>query len=379
MKKLFAVFLCLVLFALCACEAPAEPKATTIATTIAETADPADSDARYTDYAAFLIDEENRKLYFTGKTRQGDWEEIYAPEDTDASLVCVYRDRLYFYDWLGLAYLDTSEEKPRRVSWIDFSNPGKGYDRVRFSQFALLGDTLYYDWGSRPGGGIFALPMSASSFDEAEEIVPNADFNWQADAQRGVIYYQTHGSSRTDLNVYNLIAKEDKILIGGILSGSTNSFSANSDGTVLWLKDKGREYEIYLYRIEGRENTLIFHTTNENLSGGLWDKAEYHEGKVYYRDKNTLYRYDNSTVTALYTLKNPYQDGRYPYMYGFHHISDEILYISIQGGQDVYLIDDQEAPAPVFLLRLKDGSALECDVSEWSVYMLSKNPAAFVA
>ena len=365
-----AAALCL----LCACGTPSEQETTTITATVAETIDP---NSRYVDYAAFLFDGDTRRLYFAGKTQQGDWDELYAPEDTDAALVCAYQDRLYFYDWLGLAYLELSEEEPQRISWIDFLNPQQGEEQARFGRFALVGDTLLYAWGSRPGGGIFALPMNASSLDKAEEVVPNADFFWQVDAQRDVIYYLYHtlGTRRTNLHVYHLSTKEDIVLIENILD-----FSAKRDGSILYLRDDGHwtQFQSFLYDPRSGESTLIS-AEKTNNSGNLWDIAEYHQGKVYFRTENTLYCYDNGTITALYTLENPYKENGYPYMYGFHHISDDAIYISIQGGNNIYLINDQETHPPVLTLRLRNGSTLECDVGEWSVQMLSRSPAIVAA
>jgi hypothetical protein len=243
---------------------------------------------------------------------------------------------LYFHDWIGLAYIELDEAIPSRISWIDYPVPENESQHNRANRIirgSAVGDTIFFFYDSTSGGeeitdGLLSLQYTATSFDEAVQLIPEASSgDVEVDAENGRVFY-VHVRDK-NLYYYDITNNTEVLLLDDV-----SSFRICSDDQILYLGP----YTVGLYLHNPNTNTSehIFEGQSDK-TGNLWSFAYYRNSDVYYRDGSKIVQYHGGERRTLYTY-SPSHGGEY--LYGFSFLTDNVIELNLHS-ETKFLINGQ--------------------------------------
>ena len=208
----------------------------------------------------------------------------------------------------------------------------------------LKDDTIYFKYtanikNSSSTSGILSLGLNDDSFEKSKQLIPTVSGNnWTMIKDKACIYYVTDGKI---LNRYNIDQQKSDV----VMSDATSVSLCDDKALYLKLSSSYKEsdnamvhaatYHLYRYDLNTQESTLIFESSVANIKNSSLDGfAQLYKGDVYYKDNNSIVKYNNGENQVVYS-----DESSNNYLDGFNIINDSTIQLNMQGGVKKYLVN----------------------------------------
>ena len=297
-------------------------------------------------FSDFEIKIEGSKYFITGKSSGNAQKIVEANPDT--VLLGTYGNRLYFYDNIAISFVSFENNDYKREEWLRF----RQYKSANTSETGILNldkaylkdDRIYFKYtanikNSSSTSGILSLGLNDDSFEKSKQLIPTVSGNnWTMIKDKACIYYVTDGKI---LNRYNIDQQKSDV----VMSDATSVSLCDDKALYLKLSSSYKEsdnamvhaatYHLYRYDLNTQESTLIFESSVANIKNSSLDGfAQLYKGDVYYKDNNSIVKYNNGENQVVYS-----DESSNNYLDGFNIINDSTIQLNMQGGVKKYLVN----------------------------------------
>lgn len=298
-------------------------------------------------YSDFDIVSDSGKYYIIGN-KNGQWEEI-TNINLEATIIGEINGKLYYYNEDGIYTVDLTSSNNDVKEFLKYKiylvPDTNETGTLRPEKMYLVGNEIFFKYkldivSTQPSAGILAINKDTKAFDDATQIIQDVKAEeWYINAENKIIYYL---NSTNEIHKYLIETKEDSVVISNV-----KSFQY-AEGKILYLNvdNSYREpdnavvqavsYELCLYDLTTGETTSIANSPVYNLvSGSIRGYAEYFNGDVYYKNDNSIIRYNNGENMTWYT----YEQGDLKW---FDILDANSIKIFVSDNQTVYIVDGVE-------------------------------------
>lgn len=297
-------------------------------------------------FSDFEINIEGSKYFITGKSSGNEQKIVEVNPDT--ILLGTYGNRLYFYDNITISFVSFENTDYKKEEWLRFRH----YKSANTSELGILNidkaylkdDIIYYKYAvniknSSSTSGILSLGLNDDSFEQSKQLIPTVSGNnWTMIKDNNCIYYVTDGKI---LNRYSIDQQRSEVVISDAASVTVcedkalflklSSSYKESDNAMV----HAATYHLYTYDLNTQESTLIFESSVANVKNSSLDGfAQLYKGDVYYKDNNSIVKYNNGEKQVIYS-----DESSNNYLDGFNIINDSTIQLNMQGGVKKYLVN----------------------------------------
>lgn len=241
--------------------------------------------------------------YIVFKSENGEWIEL-AKGTVD--YLTKAGNKVYYADKYTLKCVDITDPDLKENTLFKFYKwHNDEYDCeeiLNISDAVVVGNTMYFGYSSFAAGtedtdGVLKIDLDAGSLDEAEQLIPVADFGWKISEKEKAIFYcdGSEKSSYQTLYRYDLATGDKTQVMKGV-----RSFDIQ-DGKILILSDDG----LKLMDLKSGDIQTVTENDGWTNSGNLYGFAEIHNGDVYYLVGNNVVKYDNGKNTPVLKIDSP--------------------------------------------------------------------------
>ena len=235
--------------------------------------------------------------YIIIKGENGEWIEL---AEGMVEYLTKAGNKVYYADKYTLKCVDITDPDLKENTLFKFYKwHNDEYDCeeiLNISHAVVVGNTMYFGYSSFAAGtedtdGVLKIDLDAGSLDEAEQLIPEADFGWKISEKEKAIFY-CDGSERSlyqTLYRYDLATGDKTQVMKGV-----RSFDIQ-DGKMLILT----ENEIKFMDMKSGDIQTVSQYDGWTTSGNHYGFAEIHNGDLYYLAGNDLIKYDNGKNTPV--------------------------------------------------------------------------------
>lgn len=264
--------------------------------------------------------------------------------------------------------MDFEKENPEIVKWMNYREYrlSESYETgtLSFQKAYMIEDLIYFKYNldiaaDTKASGILCIDVNADSFEDAKQVITRAkDGQWTLDVEKQIIYYL---NDNNELRMYNIENEADELIIADI-----RNFEIDNE-KILYLRINNdyREaansivqaatYELKLFDMNSKEDTLIFESPLYNVTTGSLDGfAQMHNGDIYYKNGNSIIRYNNGTNEVIYTN----EEG---ILKMFRYNDDGVITIRVDDNTPQYIYNGKVASRipSMYNVIMKDGTMKE--------------------
>ncbi|MBO4460459.1 MAG: hypothetical protein J5778_07375 [Clostridiales bacterium] len=239
--------------------------------------------------------------YIIIKSENGEWIEL---AKGTVYYLTKAGNKVYYADKYTLKCVDITDPELKENTLFKFYKwHNDEYDCeeiLNISHAVVVGNTMYFGYSSFAAGtedtdGVLKIDLDAGSLDEAEQLIPVADFGWKI-SEKAIFYCDgSERSSYQTLYRYDLATGDKTQVMKGV-----RSFDIQ-DGKILILSDDG----LKLMDLKSGDIQTVTENDGWTRSGNLWGYAELHNGDVYYLAGNNVVKYDNGNNTPVLKIDSP--------------------------------------------------------------------------
>ncbi|MBO4579079.1 MAG: hypothetical protein J5715_02880 [Clostridiales bacterium] len=300
--------------------------------------------------------------YIIIKGENGEWIEL--AEGTVYYLTKA-GNKVYYADKYTLKCIDITDPDLKENTLFKFYKwHNDEYDCeeiLNISHAVVVGNTMYFGYYSFAAGtedtdGVLKIDLDAGSLDEAEQLIPVADFGWKISEKEKAIFY-CDGSERSSYQTlyrYDLATGDKTQVMKGV-----RSFDIQ-DGKILILSDDG----LKLMDLKSGDIQTVTENDGWTLSGNLWGYAELHNGDVYYLEGNHVFKYDNGKTTTV--LKIDSEEVRF-----FDFLYNDVIRIIYEESDYEYFVNGEKITdlkdITDITVKMKDGKSKDLSMTDFYV------------
>lgn len=308
-----------------------------------------------------IIEVMDDPCYLIVKDNKGEWQEIVKGY---ADYLTKVGKKVYYADKYTLKCIDISKPGNKAKTLFKFKKwYNDEYDCeeiLNISDAVVVGNTMYFGYSSFAAGtedtdGVLKIDLDAGSLDEAEQLIPVADFGWKISEKEKAIFY-CDGSERSSYQTlyrYDLATGDKTQVMKGV-----RSFDIQ-DGKMLILSDDG----LKLMDLKSGDIQTVTENDGWTLSGNLWGYAELHNGDVYYLEGNHVFKYDNGKTTTV--LKIDSEEVRF-----FDFLYNDVMRITYDESKEYYVNGEKISDLKGFTsitVNMKNGKSKDLTLTDFHV------------
>lgn len=300
--------------------------------------------------------------YIIIKGENGEWIEL---AEGMVEYLTKAGNKVYYADKYTLKCVDITDPDLKENTLFKFYKwHNDEYDCeeiLNISHAVVVGNTMYFGYSSFAAGtedtdGVLKIDLDAGSLDEAEQLIPEADFGWKISEKEKAIFY-CDGSERSlyqTLYRYDLATGDKTQVMKGV-----RSFDIQ-DGKMLILT----ENEIKFMDMKSGDIQTVSQYDGWTTSGNHYGFAEIHNGDLYYLAGNDLIKYDNGKNTPVMKCDSP------EFLY-FDFIYNDIIKITNEKSADEYYVNGEKISdlkdITAITVKMKDGKSKDLTLTDFYV------------
>ena len=300
--------------------------------------------------------------YIIIKGENGEWIEL---AEGMVEYLTKAGNKVYYADKYTLKCVDITDPDLKENTLFKFYKwHNDEYDCeeiLNISHAVVVGNTMYFGYSSFAAGtedtdGVLKIDLDAGSLDEAEQLIPVADFGWKISEKEKAIFY-CDGSERSlyqTLYRYDLATGNKTQVMKGV-----RSFDIQDDKMLILT-----ENEIKFMDMKSGDIQTVSQYDGWTTSGNHYGFAEIHNGDLYYLAGNDLIKYDNGKNTPVLKIDSP------EFLY-FDFIYNDIIKITNEKSADEYYVNGEKITdlkdITAITVKMKDGKSKDLTLTDFYV------------